>query len=63
MVWNPLRQWLKRDMEYMPLVLGLLALVTASGFTDAVILFPQCFILFSLVLTSLEVKDEKIKEN
>lgn len=63
LVWNPICNWLKKDMEYMPLVLGLLALVTASGYTDAVILFPQCFILFSLILTSLEVKDEKNKEN
>lgn len=62
MLWNPIRQWLKKDMEYMPLVLGLLALVTASGYTDAVILFPQCFILFSLILTSLEVNNEKNKE-
>jgi hypothetical protein len=63
LLWNPIRKWLKRDVEYMSLVLGILALVITSGYTDAVILFPQCFILFSLVLMSLEANDEKNEKN
>lgn len=63
LVWHPIRKWIKKDVYYMPLALGILALEIASGYTDAVILFPQCFILFSLVLMSLEANDDKIKEN
>jgi O-antigen ligase len=58
LIGDPIRRWLKKDVEYMSLVLGTLALMIASGYTDAVILFPQCFILFSLVLMSLEVNHE-----
>jgi hypothetical protein len=42
----------------MPLVLGVIALEVVNGLTDAVLIFPQSFILLSIVLLSLELNDK-----
>jgi len=56
---RPLDQWVKRNKEYLPLVGGILALEFVNGLSDAVLIFPQSFILLSLVLLSLEINDKQ----
>jgi O-antigen ligase len=57
-LFKPIEEWIKKDHPYIPLVIGICALEIGNGFTDAVIVFPQTFILISLVFFSLEVKHE-----
>lgn len=52
---RPFDQWVKKHHEVMPLVIGVLALEIVNGLTDAVLIFPQSFILLSVVLLSLEI--------
>ena len=46
--------WRKKGHPWMALVLGVLALEAANGMTDAVIVFPQSFVLLCLVLLIAE---------
>lgn len=55
---KPIETWIKSDHPYVPLVIGICALQIGNGFTDAVIVFPQTFILISLLFFSLEIKYE-----
>ncbi|HAM63373.1 MAG: hypothetical protein A2Y20_08625 [Firmicutes bacterium GWF2_51_9] len=59
---RPIKEWFVKEHEYMPLLLGIIALEIANGYTDVVLLLPQCFILFSLVLMCVEVDHEKNKK-
>lgn len=59
---RPLDQWVKRNREYLPLVSGILALEFVNGLTDAVLIFPQSFILLSIVLLSLELNDKPMTQ-
>jgi len=58
-VTRPLDQWVKRNKEVLPLVGGILALEFVNGISDAVLIFPQSFIILSIVLLSLELNNEK----
>lgn len=55
---RPLDQWVKKNKEVLPLVGGVLALEFVNGLSDAVLIFPQSFILLSIVLLSLELNDD-----
>ena len=55
---KPIETWIKSDHPYVPLVIGICALQIGNGFTDAIIVFPQTFILISLLFFSLEMKHE-----
>lgn len=55
---RPFKDWVHRNKEYLPLVCGVLALEVANGLTDAVLIFPQSFILLSIVLLSLELNEK-----
>jgi len=55
---RPFKDWVHRNKEYLPLVCGVLALEAANGMTDAVLIFPQSFILLSIVLLSLELNNK-----
>ena len=58
------QQWRRKGHPRMALVVGLMALELANGLTDAVIVFPQSFVLFCLVLllaeSSTEVEDIRL---
>lgn len=56
---RPFKEWYRKRKEYMPLVLGILALEVVNGMADAVLIFPQSFILLSIVLLSLELNEDK----
>jgi O-antigen ligase len=53
---QPLGQWLKKGHPRMALLWGMVALELANGVTDAVIVFPQSFVLFCLVLLMTDVE-------
>ena len=55
---RPIKVWYRKRKEVMPLVLGVIALEVVNGLTDAVLIFPQSFILLSIVLLSLELNDK-----
>jgi O-antigen ligase len=55
---RPFKVWVNKRREYMPLVCGVLALEVVNGLTDAVLIFPQSFVLLSLILLSLEIREE-----
>lgn len=57
---KPIRQWLHHTHAYVPLILAVIGLEIATGFTDAVIVFPQTFILISLVFYSGELTNETL---
>ena len=57
---KPFQLWIQSDHPYVPLVIGIAALEVATGFTDAVIVFPQTFLLISLVFFSVEVDHETL---
>jgi O-antigen ligase len=57
---KPFQHWIHSDHPYVPLVIGIAALEIATGFTDAVIVFPQTFLLISLVFFSVEVEYETL---
>jgi O-antigen ligase len=59
-LFKPFHLWIKSDHPYVPLVIGIAALEVATGFTDAVIVFPQTFLLISLVFFSVEVDYETL---
>lgn len=53
-----IENWIKQDHPYLPLVIGICALQIGNGFTDAIIVFPQTFILISLIFFSVEIQYE-----
>ena len=63
LIYRPIKEWFVKENEYMPLLLGVIALEIANGYTDVVLLLPQCFILFSLVLMCTEVNHEENQKN
>ena len=63
LLYRPIKEWFVKENEYMPLLLGIIALEIANGYTDVVLLLPQCFILFSLVLLCTEVNHAENQKN
>jgi O-antigen ligase len=53
-------QWIRKGHPRMALMWGMIALELANGLTDAVIVFPQSFVLFCLVLLMTEVKNDPL---
>jgi O-antigen ligase len=49
-----IRHWKAKDHPRMALLWGMVALELANGMTDAVIVFPQSFVLFCLVILMVE---------
>lgn len=53
------KQWITKGHPRMALFWGMVALELANGLTDAVIVFPQSFVLFCLVLLMTEVETSR----
>lgn len=51
---EPLKRWKFKGHPRMALLLGIMALELANGMTDAVIVFPQSFVLWCLVMLLAE---------
>lgn len=54
------QQWIQKGHPRMALVLGMMALELANGVTDAVIVFPQSFVLFCFVLLLAESSNDTL---
>lgn len=56
MLYAPVRRWINGTQGQMPLVLGVIAMTLVHGFTDVVLLSPQTFLLFAMVLAFAELE-------